>query len=267
MKQFHIISTGVSVLRNAMENGVIEKMTFSDENYWGNLLSNSKIIKELLDFLKRDPKQYSAELKSFLNMTKDVDKKNVEVYLFGTQTNSNELSKNVISRYLTDSGYSVSNSFEVDGYFRNKDYSYVKDVFKKGMVELLDRLLYISDKKQKEGYKVYFNATAGFKAHVIVVALAGFLTDCEVYYMNEEFNEVITIPAFLYIPDSGELDILNEIIENGGEITGENEVREFSNNREDEILRLKLYYLIDETDNRIRLLPRARKIIEKFRKY
>ncbi len=52
----------------------------------------------------------------------------------------------------------------------------------------------------KDGYIVYFNPTGGFKAHVIATALAGFLVGAQVYYMHEEFKDLVYIPRLFYLP-------------------------------------------------------------------
>jgi putative CRISPR-associated protein (TIGR02619 family) len=187
----------------------------------------------------------SAELNSFLRVVAKRKPENIEIYLFGTKTNSNELCRRAIERYLIENSYKIFTSFEISGYFLevNFDESYAKSEFQKGVAELLDRLIYLAKKKRSDGYKVYLNPTGGLKAHVIVTALAGFLMSLDVYYMHEEFNDVVFLPGLFYLPKKGELEILRRL-KNRNFINGK-ECRELIDNYPDEIERLRMYGLID----------------------
>jgi CRISPR/Cas system-associated protein Csm6 len=103
-------------------------------------------------------------------------------------------------------------------------------------------LIYLAKKKQKEGYKVFFNPTGGLKAHVISTALAGIITECEIYYMNEEFHEVVFLPKLFYIPKGRELELLKKLSYRKV-VTGE-EVDELEKKYMEEIDRLEIYGLI-----------------------
>lgn len=216
MKEFHIISSGVSILTNAQRAGKLpQDKRIADEDYWGILLQNPSEINKLKEFIKLDPYKNSAELNTFLRVVKDKNPEEIEVYLFGTKTNSNELCRRVIEAYLKELGFKLYTPIEVSGYFWEArfDEKYAIDEFKRGISELLDRLIYLAKRKKEEGYKVYFNPTGGLKAHVITTALAAFLVDAEVYYMNEEFNEVVFLPPLFYLPKGREVDILRKLNE------------------------------------------------------
>ena len=56
----------------------------------------------------------------------------------------------------------------------------------------------MAKQKHQEGFKIYFNPTGGFKAHVIMLGLASALTGFPFYYIHEEFKDVIEFyPLFL----------------------------------------------------------------------
>lgn len=260
MKEFHIISTGVSLLVNAQRKGFFPDIKISDEILWQSILENSEQIDKLTKFLKADPMKACAEMNTFLRVVRDKDPSKVEVYLFGTKTASNELCRRCIERFLKDSGYIIYTPYEVSGYFWevNFDKSFAADEFKKGISELLDRLLYITNKKIQEGYTVYFNPTGGLKAHVIVTALAGFLTQRELYYMNEEFQDVVFLPRLFYIPKGREIEVLKKFKDNN--TISEAEFEEMKNLYPDEIERLRIYGLVEfQKDNteRLRLTDRG----------
>ena len=248
MKELHIISSGISLLTNAQKQGIFPDKKISDEDYWQSILDSSIEIQKIVDFLKSDPMKNSAEMNTFLRVVGDKQASNIDVYLFGTNTASNELCRRAIEQFLKDCGFSIYTPYEVSGYFWEAKYyetSYAIDKFKLGVSELLDRLIYLAKKKQKEGYKVFFNSTGGLKAHVIATALAGILTECEIYYMNEEFHEVVFLPKLFYIPKGRELEILRKLSDKKF-VTGK-EVDEWENNYMEEIDRLEIYGLIART--------------------
>jgi len=256
MKEFHIISSGVSVITNAQKQGYFpEEVKISDEDYWRKILDNPAEINKLKEFVSSDPFKNSAELNTFLRVVKDKDPESIEVYLFGTKTSSNELCRRVLESYLKEKGYTIYTPYEVSGYFWEAQYdeSYAVDEFKKGVSELLDRLIYIAKKKINEGYKVYFNPTGGLKAHVIATALAGFFVDAEVYYMNEEFNEVVFLPKLYYLPKGKEMELLKKLYVPQNITFGDAKTQIISGKDaerilaqfQDEVERLQIYGLID----------------------
>lgn len=246
MKEFHIISTGVSFLTNAQNKGVIEKRNIADEEFWKDVLDNYSHLESLYKFLKEDPKANSAELNTFLRVVEGKNSDNIEVYLFGTNTVSNDICRRLIEKFLKESGYRIYSPYEVSGYFWEAKYYDEKgavDDFKRGISELLDRLIYLAKKKIEEGYKVYFNPTGGLKAHVIATALAGFLNGCDIYYMNEEFKSVVFLPKLLYIPKGKELEVL-KILSDKKPRSGM-EFEKIKSEYGVEMERLSLYGLVD----------------------
>jgi len=272
MKEFHIISSGVSLITNAQRKGILPKdRKISDEEYWRDIFLDDKEVKKLYSFLKENPMENSAELNTFLRVVKNKNAKDIEVYLFGTNTKSNELCRLVIGQYIKELGYVLYDAKEIAGYFgdRGFDEKYARDEFQKDISLLLDRLIYLGRKKIKEGYKVYYNPTGGFKAHVIATALAGFMVDSFVYYMNEEFNEVIFLPKMFYLPKGREIEILKKINDKG--IISGSECEKLIDEYTDEIDRLNLYGLLDiEIDDtgkiyRLKLTNKGKLILEKIK--
>ncbi|MCX7857053.1 MAG: putative CRISPR-associated protein [Deltaproteobacteria bacterium] len=212
-KEFHIISSGVSLILNAQNKGLFSNLKISDDCTWQKVLEDPKSVTELTEFLKSNPMKECAELNTFLRAVKDKDLSNIEVYLFGTKTAVNELCRRAIENVLKHLGYRTYTPYEVSGYFweANFDPSYATDEFTNGISELLDRLIHIAKRKKDEGYTVYFNATGGFKAHVIVTALAGFLTNGKIYYMNEEFQDIVFLPPLFYLPRGKEIELLRQL--------------------------------------------------------
>ncbi|MCS7279514.1 MAG: putative CRISPR-associated protein [Thermodesulfobacteriaceae bacterium] len=273
-KEFHIISTGVSILTNAMHRKIIPEKKIIEEDFWKSCLDDQGIIAKLKTMVSEDPFKTSAELNTFLRVVAGKDPSKIEVYLFGTRTHSNELCRRVLESFLKDRGYIIYTPFEVSGYFweaKFYDDKFAVDEFKKGISELLDRLITISRRKIDEGYEIYFNPTGGLKAHVIVSALAGFLVNANIYYMNEEFNKVVFMPPLFYLPKGEEINIL-EKLNQSGQISGK-EAEDLYLKKSEEIERLSIYGLLelswDEIQQkvyRLRITSKGKVILKKLEK-
>lgn len=206
MKSFHIISTGVSLISNlqrkkAVIAGVdISAIKISDEQRWRELLDNPVFLKEFQALFADNPLENlhdaCAELNTFLRAVKGQNPSDIQAYLFGTKTSVNELVRRTIERILVERSYLLCAPYEISGYFgeRAQGEKNAEAAFQDGIRELLDRLVELAKRKRQEGRVVYFNPTGGLKAHVMTTALAAYLTSSEVYYMNEEFGDIVFLP-------------------------------------------------------------------------
>lgn len=254
MNEFHVVSTGISLLSNAQKAGILPSLErLNDQDFWNSFLNDSRNMEALYQFLQEDPMKHSAELNTFYRATENKNPSQIEVYLVGTKTAPNELVRRLLERNLKERKYRIFTPYEISGYFweaQHFDPSYGRDEFVKGIGELLDRLIYLGKKKRQEGYRVFFNPTGGLKAHVITCALAGFLTGSEVYYMNEEFPSLIVFPNLFYIPKGKEIEVLRALAEVPR--IPRPDADSFFQNYKDEIDRLSLYQLIELDPLRIR---------------
>lgn len=247
-KEFHIICSGVSIIKNAQkEEKIPANVKISDESYWRSLLDNPTEIEKIKQFVEEDPYKNSAELNTFLRVVEGKAPENIEVYLFGTNTSSNELCRRVIEAILKSRNYRLYTPHDFSGYFWEAsmyDVKYAIDEFKRGISDLLDKLIYLALRKKEEGYKVYFNPTAGFKSHVIATAIAANLVNAEAYYMNEEFNEIVFLPKLFYLPKGREIELL-KILGSKGRVEGP-EMEKIMESYKDEIERLLIYGMIEK---------------------
>lgn len=246
MRQFHIVSCGVSLIKNATDEKIIEDHKISDEKYWEEF-GGTDNFKKLLDFFNKDPKKACAELSTFLEVYEnEKNKKNIEIYLFGTKTSANEICRKIITDYLEKLGFSLLSGTEVSGYFREA-YSKTEEEASKKFVsetsDLLDSLIRLARRKKADGYRVFFNPTGGLKAHVIVCAVAGFLTESEVYYKNEEFKKVLFLPPMIYIPKGKEKEFL-KILNDKKTVSSVVEVNKIKEEYSEELERLCSYGMV-----------------------
>jgi len=251
MRQFHIINVGNSLLSNFQKvKTEIREITPADNEFWKKAIDDVSFMNEIFQFLDSDPKANSAEMNTFLRVVEDVNPKEIEVYLSGTNTYSNEICLRTIQRFLKKRGYLIYDNPVFSGYFAEAsryDEKYASDEFVRGVAEMVDRFIYLAIEKKKEGYEVFINPTGGLKAHVIACALVGFLTGCKVYYMNEEFENVVFLPELFYLPKGKEVKLL-EILSDKRPRSGY-EYKKIEDEFKDEMNRLQVYGLVDiETD-------------------
>ncbi|MDL1955900.1 MAG: putative CRISPR-associated protein [Candidatus Desulfofervidus auxilii] len=254
-KEFHLITVGNSLIANYQKNiddSKVKNAGMGDE-IWLEVINDSSFFKKIYDFLSEKPRERSAELNSFLKYCEkhSINPATCEIYLSGTQTASNEIALRTIEKYFKEGlNCAMYSSPQFPGYF-DRPLETAADEFIKGLTDILDRFIYLASKKKKEGYKVVFNPTGGFKAHVITSALAGFLTGCEVYYMHEEFKDIIKFPPLFYLPRGNELKVLEMLSDK--KTKSNKEFEELINKYADEINRLEHYGLVEVERGGIRI--------------
>ncbi|ROL57225.1 putative CRISPR-associated protein [Bacteroidetes/Chlorobi group bacterium Naka2016] len=273
MKEFHIINVGVSIITNFQKSDLSPEETknvkLSDNELWRFFLDNSNMMNKLYDFVNSDPRRHSAELNALLRKIEN-SQNEIEVYFTGTKTPVNEICVRTLERFMKERGITVYTTKEFPGYFLvSFDGEDKVSFFVNGISDMLDHLIRLATKKKEEGYRVYFNPTGGFKAHVIASALAGFMTNCEVYYLNEEFNDIITFPPLFYLPKGKEVDLLKILKDK--EIRNEKAYEKLEEEFSEEIDRLEIYGLLereqDESGRFYRIMITNRGILYlKFKK-
>ena len=214
MKEFHIITVGNSLLSNFIRSKEEYKdVKMGDEKFWGRKYEDSSFFREVLEFLKKDPRKHSAEMNSLLAYIekRKIKPQDITIYLSGTKTASNEIIQNALIAYLKETGIETLSPKEVSGLPLLPHEKFVAAEFQKDLSNLLDTFLSLARKKKSEGYKVAFNPTGGYKPHVITCAFAGFLTQSEVYYIHEELRELIILPPMFYFPREGEITLLKKL--------------------------------------------------------
>ncbi len=275
MKEFHIINVGTSIIKHYQKNLPQDDETKNkqpfDNNFWGSKLNDSKFLESIYNFVKEKPKERSAELNSFLRKVEGSSNQ-IEVYFVGTKTPINEICVRTIERFMKENKYNVYTAKEVPGYFL-KTYDGEDRVksFIEGISDMLDHLIKIAQNKKENGYKVYFNPTGGFKVHVVATAIAGFMTGCEVYYIHEEFEDLITFPPLFYIPKGKELEVLEILMKKSEKYVTDKEFEKLLNHFNEEMDRLAFYglteYEFDENNKpfRFRITNKGKLIFKNFK--
>lgn len=251
-KHFHVINVGNSIITNYQkmsEDGRVDGLSHRDEKAWQLLLSDKGFMKSIAEFLRKNPKESSAELNAF---ERYLEKKNInpslcEVYLVGTDTASNSVARKALEDYFRSRKVVFLSPKEVEGGFSGKEFDTdgAQIGLAGGVVDMIDSLVSVMEKKKNEGYEVAVNPTGGMKPHVITCALVGFMTACEVYYIHEEFENLMVLPPLFYLPRGREVEVLKKLGSkepvSGAEFEKLNKVYEV------ELGRLEHYNLVDIT--------------------
>jgi hypothetical protein len=86
-KQFHIISTGTSLLKHAQKPGGpvfagegSESISDGDQAFWKQWRQDATPVRALLQFLAANPYERSAEMNTFLRAVANVPPERAEVY-------------------------------------------------------------------------------------------------------------------------------------------------------------------------------------------
>ena len=216
--QFHIITCGTSILSNfnKLEDRKID--LFKIRSLKTSDFKWLEIKKHLLEFLKQDSRQNSAEINSlsyFLenNMVK-------KLYLICTDTKEGKLCANVLQDYFQEvEGITDINFKEAKGFGTEN--------FEKGLLEIRDTVLRLI-KNHREKYDIYLNATGGFKPESAVLILLGSLYQVPIYYIYETSRKLVFIPPFpiLYIEEEY-LKILQKLIDKPSGIRINREINKF----------------------------------------
>lgn len=271
-KQLHLITVGNSIITNFQKKSATEaeiKYAKEDDKIWDKLIDNGAFLNRLYEFLKSAPGENSAEINSFERFLEKmkVAYSSCLIYLSGTRTVSNKIARITIERYMKEQGCGLLNAKEVSGYFWESTFTKESAIeeFTKGISELLDTFLKVAMKKKDEGYEVVFNPTGGMKPHVITCALAGFMTASSVYYIHENFRDIVILPPLLYLPRGRELNVLSELKER---VYSGMEYNKLRSANEEEVERLRIYGLVEiETDEmtgkdyRIKLTERGKFVL------
>ncbi len=271
MKYLHIITVGVSIIENFKRVGGVENRPVGDNEFWKEMLDDPRFLSDIYKFVSQDPKKNSAELNSFLSVVEKDKNARHEVYFVGTKTPINEICVRTLEKFMRKHGYEVYIPGEVSGYFLEEarfSHEYAVNEFVRDISILIDKLIYITKKKKAEGYRVIFNPTGGLKAHVIACAVAGFLTNCPVYYIHEEFKDVIQLPPLFYIPKGREIEVLKHLKDK--KIISGSEFERFKLEYPEEIERLEAYQFVeiysDEVNtNKMRITDKGLLILEEIK--
>lgn len=197
------VSMSLSDSRNAYPSGEVCRS-----------LGRAELTSSLADFISADPESSCAELAGFYEVYRDARTRYgvVEVAvvsLYPTASCTSYLASEVIAKYLRSQGFGVA--------VRVVEAIRSEEEFDGGLASLVDVVAEDLVEYGKKGFKVYVNATPGFKPEAtFLVLLALLLGVNSVYYIHEAFKSAVRLPT-IPISIRGEyLEILRKLASEGG---------------------------------------------------
>jgi len=205
MKVFHVVTVGTAILLNFAR-------TFKDEaeelkiSSWGRLPPDhddqkkaeasahrgSKVFDRLLEYVNSDPYSASAELNAFYRFTDLYGPsriEDIEIGLYTTDTGTGYLCGRIVYEHLKSRGYYVNEPVRVRGFGLGAS------LFDEALSNLIDKIAGVVKSKKNAGYRVYVNATAGFKPETSFATIISMVMGADkVYYIHESFREVVALP-------------------------------------------------------------------------
>lgn len=215
----HLISVGTSILRNFVsfeKEDFVKKYKMKD---WYMLdpedekqrkiealaYRGNEVFEKLLNYVNSMPKEASAELNAFYRFIdfKMQNPSKIEIYLYSTDTGTSWLCTNIIYHHLNERGFKVQQPIKLKGIGKGILH------FEEGLIEIIDKVVGIIKEKKAQGFRIFVNATAGFKPESTFIVMAASLAFADqVYYIHESFKETVTIPLLPVIIDPNYIEIL-----------------------------------------------------------
>lgn len=206
-----ITTVGTSLFTNYLERKKdiethYKSIKESPHKEWEEKRTRADIIKRSVLAWAKNNSKASAEITSILKLKESL-KDDLEVYLLATDTVVSRLAAEIIQEVLPDYGNirvvfnpktDVIEGLQVDDYK-----SFVETGLRK-LVERIDQIInYYPD-------NVVFNITGGYKGVIPYLTLLGQVNRCEIVYIYEETETLITIPR---VPISVDFQVFDRYYE------------------------------------------------------
>lgn len=196
----HIILVGVSIVSNALREGVIsDNVPQLEEKFKNNPNLRDELIEKLYNYLEQDCKKASAELNTCLDLIVEGYKNNKQqwCYLLTSETNIGKLCGHLIAKYLG----SFSSS-KLDGRLAVLEPISIPslgipDRFNDGLANLFEKIVDIISYHKNQGDSAFIHVTGGYKPETAIAILAANSpgAGAPTFYIHEYFNQLIRIPA------------------------------------------------------------------------
>lgn len=163
----HIVPVGTSILTN-----------------YGPQSRKLPSVRELLAFVKKDPRKHSAELNATLHFFIGANPKDYSVHLINSDTDQGRRCADVIAKFLQELGCHVTRG-------QLSDDIALEQVF----ADLFSAVHRVAKKSRSKGQSVLVNCTGGFKGMAIAAALAARSLELPAYYSFANMAQPIFLPT------------------------------------------------------------------------
>lgn len=170
-----LTTVGISLLGNAARAAELARGKSPSQAQIDGFMSSS------------DPAEVSAEMNALHRLLNGPDED--RLVFFCSETDDGRRCAGALARHYRNAGYAAE-ARAVSGL------TYEDRAFKeRGLRGLIEALIEATDVAHEDGRDVAINATGGFKAEIAFATLVGLLTGAPVYYIHEEFRELVEMPA------------------------------------------------------------------------
>lgn len=175
--------------------------------------NDRELVNSLLEFISLNPRGSCAELAGVLEIYGDLKTRygrvdRVAVTLYSTSSCTSYLASRVIAEYLE------SQSVEV--VVRVVESIRSEEEFDEGLASLVDAVAEDVSEYTKRGYRIYVNATPGFKPEATFLVIAAILLGVKsIYYIHEAFKKVVKLPTIPVQVEESYLRLLKELVREG----------------------------------------------------
>ncbi len=184
------------------------------DGYVCQVVRGHELYEAMTSFAREDPRRASAELAGLLGIAELFGHSHgdAEVLLFYTNSCNSILCSDIVAETLKSMGFASVQRIGIRA-------ARSVDDFEEGLIEVLDRVVKIMVNRKRAGYRVYVNATPGFKAETTFFVIASLLAGADaVIYMHESFRTPIILPAPPITLDRAEIEKLTKAFGNQVEL-------------------------------------------------
>lgn len=151
-----------------------------------------KVKRAILNFYSKNRSEdISAEIKSVKKISEYL-KEDIDVYLIATDTIVSSVAADIIKKFLEDDGFIVKFNPKID-IIKGLQVKNKEQFINEGLSNLIKR---INEILEEEYYgNVAFNISGGYKANIPYFTMMAQINGCDTYYIFEDTEELISIPA------------------------------------------------------------------------
>ncbi|ABL78739.1 putative CRISPR-associated protein, APE2256 family [Thermofilum pendens Hrk 5] len=152
--------------------------------------------------LEASPREASAELNALLGFLErrkgSLAGADVELMFYSTDTGTGYFCARLVERYARERlrGALGGARVQVQEPVKLKKFGWGYEYFHEALLDMVDKAARLMANKKRSGYRVYVNATAGFKVEAAYLTLVSLLVGADsVFYVHEATRDVIELPV------------------------------------------------------------------------
>lgn len=173
------------------------------EEFLKRAYENDELFISIYNIVCSNPTKLSAELNALLNFIKNhyfrfAEAEMIEFNLYSTDTGTAWFCAKIIEKWLRQElsrHYVFKGQVLVNEPIKLRKFGWGYTFFPEALLDMIDKVAKVIVSKKRQGYKVYVNATAGFKVETTYLTIISLMLDVDsVFYIHEATHEVVELP-------------------------------------------------------------------------